>query len=188
LPLDRQTPRQTLIEMLNVYKARYLAEAAVAERFIDFVGAYPRCFERDSWAGHVTGSAWLVNAPGDAVLLTHHKKLDRWLQLGGHSDGIGDTLQVAIREAEEESGLGVTPLSATIFDIDVHEIPARAEDPAHFHYDVRFALSVAGSHEFQVSAESHALAWVPIADMTTYTQEESVLRMARKWLSGAGSS
>ena len=151
-------------------------------RFVGFVEAQPRCFERDCWAGHVTGSAWLMNAAGDAVLLTHHKKLDRWLQLGGHSDGVGEPLQVAMTEAREESGLPVRPLAATIFDIDIHEIPARKADPAHYHYDVRFALAAQGDN-FRVSDESHALAWVPVGDMSAFTQEESVLRMARKWLS-----
>ena len=84
-----------------------------------------------------------------------------------------------MREALEESGVGVRALNGDIFDIDIHEIPARGSEPAHFHFDVRFLLG-ATSRDFVVSAESHELAWVPIADMATYTDEESVLRMARK--------
>jgi 8-oxo-dGTP pyrophosphatase MutT (NUDIX family) len=168
--------------MLMEYGVRRPAEARVVGRFVEFVGEHPRCFERDCWAGHVTGSAWLVNESKQAVLLTHHKKLGRWLQVGGHSDGEGDTLQVAVREAREESGLVVEVLDRAIFDVDIHKIPARKSDPAHYHFDLRFALVAAGGEAFQVSEESHALAWAPIDDLRAYTQEESVLRMARKWL------
>ena len=68
-----------------------------------------------------------------------------------------------------------------VFDLDIHEIPARKQDPAHFHFDVRFALQVTGSEQFRVSPESLDLAWVPIAQLSDYTDEESMLRMARKW-------
>ena len=96
---------------------------------------------------------------GDRVLLAHHRKLGRWLQPGGHSDGDPDTLAVALREAREESGLDVRALDDAIFDIDVHRIPARGREPAHLHFDVRFLVQ-AEHDRFRVSDESHALAWV----------------------------
>jgi len=167
--------------LLGDYGLRHPEELALVDRFRGFVEANERCFERDLWAGHVTGSAWLVNAARDAVLLTHHRKLGRWLQLGGHSDGNPDSLAVALTEAREESGLDVAALSPVVFDLDIHEIPARKQDPAHFHFDVRFALTVTGAEAFRVSAESLDLAWVPIARLADYTDEESMLRMARKW-------
>ncbi|MEZ5559454.1 MAG: NUDIX hydrolase [Pseudomonadales bacterium] len=173
--------RDKLIRLLQAYPERYPEEQDVATRFLDFVTAQARCFERDLWAGHVTGSAWLVNRAGTHVLLTHHRKLGRWLQLGGHSDGNPDTLAVAMQEAREESGLAVVPLSGVVFDLDIHEIPERKGDPAHFHYDVRFALYPSGSEDFTISAESLDLAWVPIADLRDYSDEWSVLRMAQKW-------
>jgi len=174
--------RSKLIGLLQAYAEKHPDEGATVQRFLRFVRAHERCFERDCWAGHVTGSAWLVNDNHDRVLLTHHKKLDRWLQVGGHSDGITDPLAVAIMEAEEESGLAVVALDSAIFDIDIHEIPARKSDPAHFHFDVRFALQTRADERFRVSDESHDLAWVAVRDLGAYTDEESVLRMARKWL------
>jgi 8-oxo-dGTP pyrophosphatase MutT (NUDIX family) len=173
--------RNRLLRLLDEYAFRYPEESATARTFVAFVEDHERCFERDLWAGHVTGSAWLVNRAGTHVLLTHHRKLGRWLQLGGHSDGDPDTLGVSIREAEEESGLQVTALSEEIFDIDIHEIPARRADPAHFHFDVRFALRTAGGDQFAVSDESLDLAWVPIDQLDSYTDERSVRRMAEKW-------
>lgn len=173
--------RQPLIDLLESYAQRFPEEQATTARFLDFVHRNERCFERDLWEGHVTGSAWLVDGSGRRVLLTHHRKLRRWLQLGGHSDGDPRPLDVAIQEAREESGLDVVPLSGEIFDLDVHEIPARKRDPAHLHYDVRFALQVAGAEDFRVSAESLDLAWVPIDELERFTDETSMLRMAGKW-------
>lgn len=180
--------RRQLLDLLYAYAERRPEEQETVSRFLEFVRGHPRCFERDLWAGHVTGSAWLLDGMRQRVLLTHHRKLGRWLQLGGHSDGDPDPLRVAIREAEEESGLMVEPLSRGIFDLDIHRIPARRQDPAHYHFDVRFALQVVGSEDFAVSGESLDLAWVPVTKLHRYTDEASMLRMARKWLSGPLSS
>jgi len=170
-----------VIGLLTTYGAHHPDEAETIARFDVFVRSEARCFERDCWKGHVTGSAWLVDASGARVLLTHHKKLDRWLQLGGHSDGDTDPLNVACREAQEESGLSVVPVSPALFDIDIHLIPARNADPAHHHFDLRFALRVSGDERFSVSSESTALAWVKIDELAHFTTEASMLRMARKW-------
>jgi len=174
--------RAELIKSLKDYHERYPEESATIERFEAFVMDEPRCFERDCWRGHVTGSAWVVNALGTHVLLTHHRKLNRWLQLGGHSDGDCDPLQVACREAVEESGLAVEPVSGAGFDIDIHPIPARRADPTHYHFDARFALRSVVDEEFRVSDESHALRWVKLDELESVTNEPSMLRMARKWL------
>ena len=173
---------RALLEELASYRRRYPEErdAVRLERFLE---RQPRCFERDCFDdGHVTGSAWVMDAARSRVLLTHHRKLDRWLQLGGHSDGDPDTLAVARREAEEESGLAVTPLAPDILDIDIHVFPARGTAPAHLHYDVRFAFVVADSERFVVGPESVELAWIPLEELPRLTTEESVLRMARKFV------
>ena len=150
-------------------------------RFDAFVDSHPDCFDRSCRVGHVTGSAWIVDARGAWVLLTDHRKLGRWLQLGGHCDGDPDPLAVALREAREESGIEVRALDESIFDLDVHPIPAHGREPAHHHFDVRF-LARAESDRFRVSEESRALAWVPAEGVGALTDRESVLRMARKWL------
>jgi 8-oxo-dGTP pyrophosphatase MutT (NUDIX family) len=174
--------RKRVLDLLARYRIRYPGESATVDRFAAFVNAEPDCFERNCWSGHVTGSAWVVNAKRTHVLLTHHRKLGRWLQLGGHSDGDADPLRVACREAGEESGLTVAPLDHEAFDIDIHLIPARRDDPSHPHFDMRFALRVVGEENFRVSDESHALRWVEVARLGDVTFEPSMLRMAAKWL------
>lgn len=173
--------RQRLLDLIDEYADRHPEERVVVDRFVSFVTGHERCFERDCWVGHITGSAWLVNNAHSHVLLTHHRKLGAWFQLGGHSDGESDTLLAAQREAEEESGLPVRVLDPRIFDLDVHEIPARKADPAHYHYDVRFAFE-AEREDFEVSEESLELAWVQVASLEAFTDEASMRRMATKWL------
>jgi 8-oxo-dGTP pyrophosphatase MutT (NUDIX family) len=171
----------SLVNALDAYLSQHPDEAPVVARFRALLQDHPNCFERSCWAGHITGSAWLVDPSGDEVLLTHHRKLNAWFQLGGHSDGDTDTLSVAQREGEEESGLRLLPVQRQIFDIDVHEIPARKQDPAHWHFDVRFAFVSTSGRDYRVSAESLDLAWVPIQQLERFTTERSMLRMADKW-------
>ena len=185
--------RRPLLDALQEYGARHPGEAVTVARFRQFVTANAQCFERSLVCGHVTGSAWLVDPTGREVLLTHHMKLGIWVQLGGHADGDSDTFAVARREAEEESGLAASEaFDRRIFDLDIHRIPARGSEPAHFHYDVRYALRATTGMGFRVSSESRALAWVRIvslADVTTpsaFTTEASILRMALKWQTRAG--
>ena len=171
-----------LIELLCVYRNTYPQESPTVDRYIEFVETHSDCFERTQLAGHVTSSAWLVNTQGTHVLLTHHRKLNRWLQLGGHADGHTSVLEVALKEAREESGIQeIHALAATLFDIDIHQIPARKNEPAHFHYDARFALQVSESDTFTVSDESHDLKWIKISELAKHSDDRSMLRMAEKW-------
>jgi 8-oxo-dGTP pyrophosphatase MutT (NUDIX family) len=175
--------RNPLLELLAIYSQDYPRESDCINRVMEFVKQYDTCFERDLEVGHITGSAWIVNNAGTHTLLTHHKKLNKWLQPGGHADGESDVLKVATREAEEESGLAQLQVEEPhIFDVDIHQIPACGSEAQHLHYDIRFALRAAESEEFIVSDESHDLAWVEIAQLADYSSEKSMLRMAQKWL------
>ena len=177
--------RRNLLEQLNSYVDRWPAERECAFRIRHFVQRRADCFERTCREGHITASAWVVSADGRSVLLTRHRKLGIWLQLGGHADGDPDTAAVALREAREESGLEslafATDEPATaIFDVDVHLIPARSGEPEHFHYDVRYNLSADADEPLTRTDESTEIRWVLLSDLRRFTGEESVLRMARK--------
>jgi 8-oxo-dGTP pyrophosphatase MutT (NUDIX family) len=176
--------REPLLQQLSDYLKQVPDESEMLNRYISFVKAHQDCFERSLQTGHVTGSAWLVNRQGTHTLLTNHKKLNKWLQLGGHADGDADILAVSKREVAEESGIGnVVQVGAGIFDVDIHLIPERGSEPDHYHYDVRYALQVTGDENYVVSEESHDLDWIEIDRLGEKTQEESMLRMARKWQS-----
>ena len=174
--------RAALLALLRRYRPIDTADAACRTRFAAFVESQPRCFERALAPGHVTGSAWIMDRDGARVLLTHHRKLDIWVQPGGHADGDPDVAAVAAREALEETGLpGLALRGEGLFDLDIHPIPARGETPAHEHFDARFAFQATTSENFEVSAESHALAWVDLNDLEKVTREPSLLRMREKW-------
>lgn len=133
--------RKRLLSLLDSYQQNYQKEAECVIRFLRFVETQPECFERSLAVGHITGSGWLVNHDGTHVLLTHHRKINQWLQLGGHADGNPDILEVAMKETMEESGLtDIRPVSPEIFDLDIHYIKAIGSESGHDHYDVRFAL------------------------------------------------
>ncbi|MFC4527415.1 NUDIX hydrolase [Dyella halodurans] len=150
--------------------------------FVELLATRPHAFERTSLDAHFTGSAWLVSADGARVLLTHHRKLGRWLQLGGHADGDTELARVALREAEEESGLDDLSVQPEPFDLDRHRIPARGDEPEHWHYDVRFVVRAGANEQFVLSEESHALAWRSIDEIADDpTSDASLRRMARKW-------
>ena len=176
--------RIPLLNMLRAYQPYDRDERDMYETLIRFVETENDCFDRSLQHGHVTGSAWIVDYSHSKVLLTHHRKLDRWLQLGGHADGDADILRVALREAREESGISdIRPMSEDIFDVDVHPIPARDAEPRHLHYDVRFLLEADASSPLVVSSESKDLAWVSLSELTQLTTEQSIIRMMEKTLS-----
>ena len=174
--------RKTLLDLLQRHEPRNDQEAASLRRIEAFVRRHADCFERSLLVGHITGSAWLVNQAGTHVLLTHHRKLDMWLQLGGHADGDADVLAVAMREAREESGIHeIAAVAPEVFDVDVHAIPERKGVPEHDHYDIRFLLTTAGSERTQVSDESNELRWVAMDELDELDVDASVRRMRAKW-------
>ena len=155
----------------------------MVDAFIALLACGDDPFVRERHAGHFTASAWLVSSEGQRVLLTHHRKLGRWLQLGGHADGDRDLARTALKEAEEESGLAGLKIDRTLFDLDRHWIPEHKGVAAHWHYDVRYVVQAGDSEDFVVSDESHDLAWRDIEAIAADTQsEDSMRRMARKWL------
>lgn len=176
-------PLQSLSRAFAAHGLRHPDQADIAREFTRFLMSAPDVFERRHAIGHFTAASWLVSRDGERALLTHHRKLDRWLQLGGHADGDRDLARVALREAEEESGLTGLRLAPTIFDLDRHRIPAHGTDPEHWHYDVRYVVHATNDEAFVVSDESHALAWRPIASIPDDpTLDASLRRMATIWL------
>ena len=188
--LSRDDALARLRDALDDYARRWPGEAGTVAHFVELLGDVENApFTRERLAGHFTGSAWLVDRSGTRVLLTHHRKLGRWLQLGGHADGDTDLGRVALREAEEESGLRGLTLEPGVFDLDRHWIPARADVPAHWHYDVRFVVRAGDDEAFVVSEESLDLAWRLIRELAEDPlSDESVVRMSAKWLERGGTS
>lgn len=199
--LDRNDKRQNLITLLCKYSdfiqkkkdAFYKNQMSLIEQMLEFVLKTPNCFERESNEGHVTGSAFIMNAEFTHCLLTQHRKLKKWIQLGGHSDGHPLVHEVSLKEAKEESGLNdfefldirnfpktVIMEKALPFDIDIHLIPKTLKENEHFHYDIRFLLKASQNEKIAISSESLDLKWIPLEDIKNYTKEGSSLRQVKK--------
>lgn len=174
-----------LLRLLAAHRPLDAAEHAHWQHTLQFVSRTALPAGRSAPEGHITASAWILSPERDAALLTHHKKLGRWLQLGGHVEDDASIELAALREATEESGLqGLTLLDAALFDIDVHRIPARKDEAEHLHFDCRFLLQ-APSLDFVVSEESSALAWLPLSRIDATNADAAMLRMVQKtahWL------
>lgn len=176
--------RYTLIRMLEEYLPTWPEEIQSKDCIISFLQSHEDCFERSLQIGHITASAWLLSKDSTKALLMHHTRLDKWLQLGGHCDGNPDVLSVAIREAQEESGMNaIAPLSTSIFDIDVHLIPAALHEKEHYHYDIGFLLQVMSDEQPVGNNESKDLRWFGKNYNELPECDTAVLRKFHKWLS-----
>ncbi len=158
------------------------AEAAMQREMLIFLDKHVDSLFRTQLSGHFTASAWVLDLDTQSVLLIHHTKLDKWLQPGGHADGDADLLAVAQREVWEETGLQTQPLQENIFDLDIHEIPARAHEPAHLHLDVRYLLTPAKNSILALNHEVKDARWVPLHEVEFLSNERSLLRMVDKSL------
>ena len=164
--------------ILGAYRAPNPDQARMRRHMVAFVDAHPEdAHRRACLEGHLTASALVLDADRERALLTHHKKLGRWLQLGGHCDGDANLPAVALREAREESGIeGLRVVPAPI-DVDIHTIPARPGEPEHLHLDTRFVVLAPVGAAFRANHESHELAWVSPAELEALDVDESVRRL-----------
>jgi 8-oxo-dGTP pyrophosphatase MutT (NUDIX family) len=152
-----------LVAALRAHPCQDDAEARDVARVLEFVAAHPDPFDRRIPEGHLTGSAFVVAGDGTRVLLLHHRKLDRWLQPGGHADpGERSGEAVALREVREETGLEAVhlhPDAPRPLDVDVHEIPARPGEPAHAHLDLRYLALASDAVLVRAEEEAADLKW-----------------------------
>lgn len=177
----------TLLQQLEQYHPFNEHEAQMAKRLRHFLEStdMQNPFERELAGhapeiGHVTGSAWIVNPQYTECVLLHHAKLGKWVQPGGHCDGDCDVMNVARREANEETGLNVIALQDGIFDVDIHEIPEYWNTPAHLHFDVRYLFQADPQQEIIFNHESRGVRWLTLDEAAELSNEESVLRMVQK--------
>ncbi|MDF3066110.1 MAG: hydrolase [Polyangiaceae bacterium] len=156
-------------------------ESSFKKRMLDLLEVATPTSRHQFTPGHLTASAFVLSPEQDAVLLIFHKKLRIWVQPGGHVEPADETLVAAARrEVEEEVGLALSADgAAAVFDLDVHPIPARKDEPEHEHFDVRYCFR-SPTREFVLTDEVADVRWAPLAHLEDLTTDESVLRAARK--------
>jgi len=172
-----------LLAQLERYDPADALEGRHCDDMVNLLTTAPDAFSRSHFApGHITAGCFIVDLDRHALLLHHHRRLGRWLQMGGHAEGDEPALMAALREGSEESGLDDLQLVVDgIFDVDVHGIPAGKGEPDHRHFDVRYVVRSAKPHTIAIAAEeSNDLAWVPFDRAEALMNEEASSRVLRK--------
>ncbi len=161
-------------------------DVEMKKRTLEFLDTTPQIpWSRKNFDdGHICASAWILNHDGTEALLFHHKKLDLWIQIGGHiEEGDADFFAAALREIREETGLTDITFEKEIFDIDIHVYPPKGDEPEHLHYDLRILVRAnEGAQVMVQQEEGNGLAWVSLAQVKTMNTDSSVLRMVEKSL------
>lgn len=153
-------------------------QRALRRRLLSFLAVHPtEAHLRSCRPGHLTASALVIARDSGQVLLMHHRKLQRWLQMGGHCDGDTNLPAVALKEASEESGLEGLRILPRIVDIDIHPIPARGDIPEHLHYDSRFLVFADTAVPPVSNEESDGLRWLDVDAAHDLTDDDSVRRL-----------
>lgn len=147
---------------------------------LEFIKDSSDPFSKDNIRGHITGSAWIIDREFKHALLTHHKKLNIWIQTGGHSENEIDPLLVAWREGEEESGLKIYPLFKDLFQLDIHHIPKYKGTEEHLHYDFTYIFTADSSEKLIRSSESKGIKWVKIDELERYSEELNILNLRKR--------
>ena len=172
---------KTTEKALAEYKRFDTDEARFYEEMLRLLADGTNAFQRDHFSpGHFTASAFVLSPDRQKLLLILHRKLQKWLQPGGHVELHDQSLwHAAQREVYEEVGVEIVEQNPEIFDLDIHVIPARKNELQHRHFDVRF-LFVAPSFDFRVDPEVADGRWVVLSEISTLTNDRSVLRATHK--------
>ncbi|MEJ8642580.1 NUDIX hydrolase [Streptomyces sp. MS1.HAVA.3] len=162
----------------------YEDQPDLRDTYLEHLAAHPDGVYKPCRAGHVTASALVIDPAAGRVLLTLHKKLGMWLQMGGHCEPGDDTLvAAALREAREESGIasGLSVLPGGPVRLDRHPIPA----PCHWHLDVQYAALAPAGSVAAISEESLDLRWFPYEEVAAVA-DTSVVRLMEATLARLG--
>lgn len=155
------TRHERLVDQLRRYVTTDPLESIHREAMLGLLGAMEADpFSRGHFVpGHFTASCYIVD-PRGRLLLHHHRRLDRWLQMGGHIETGEAPEEAALREGREESGLEDLVIEGGIADLDVHPIPAGKGEPDHDHFDVRYVARTTSPDRLVLDrTESNRLEW-----------------------------
>ncbi|HAQ43510.1 MAG TPA: NUDIX hydrolase [Acidimicrobiaceae bacterium] len=151
----------TAVAAVEAFTPTDQAQRAAQDTILEFVEQNPDALHRSCLDGHFTGSSWVVDHDASSGLILLHTKAKRWLQPGGHADGNARLEAVALREAQEESGIENLEVWSRPIDIDVHVVEdPSASQSSHLHLDVRYLIKAPKGARVQGNHESLALQWI----------------------------
>jgi 8-oxo-dGTP pyrophosphatase MutT (NUDIX family) len=170
-----------LVELVRGHRGQPEAR----ERLLWLAAETAEPFSRDQFEpGHFTASGFVVSPDGASTLLVYHRRLDRWLQPGGHIDPEDPSAEAAARrEVIEETGVRLADEPGVLIDLDVHPIPPGKGEPAHDHFDVRFRFAASATSLDADRSEVRDARWFPY-DAVTKVGDDSVRRVVRRLQAG----
>lgn len=172
-----------IFEKLNLYFKSSIEQENLYKKYLSVEAIGNELFNRKNYPFHFTASAWILDSERSNTLLIYHKKIQKWIQPGGHADGETNLAKVALKEAFEETGLqSLTLINDDIFDFDFTPIEALLDVPAHIHLDVRYAIEADKNEIVLESAESEGVNWIPLQQLLIESEDAGVLRMCKKTL------
>ena len=184
--MDTQQASHRLLDLLDVHVCEDDAEVASVTRAKQMIARHEDIWSQSCKAGHITGSGLILDRANERVLLMYHRKLQLWLQMGGHGEGELDPSQIALREAIEESALPDLTFFPSaeqpmLVDVDAHSIPARRDVPEHYHLDFRYLLLTSLPDKIRLpDAEAHDLRWYSFSEIPALPLKPATLRLVKK--------
>lgn len=153
------------VAALTEWRAPDPGQDTLRHAVLAFLAARPDGCRRECVAGHITGSALVVDHTGSRALLTLHPRFGRWLQLGGHCEETdADIVAAALREATEESGIDGLTIDPELAALHVHPVTCSLGVPTR-HLDMQFIVHAPPNAEIAVSDESLDLRWWPFDEL-----------------------
>ncbi len=161
-------------------------EAKDKEVILKYMNTFDNLLVRDNEFAHFTASNWIVNKERTKVLMIYHNIYKTWAWTGGHSDGEEDLLKVALKEAEEETGIkNFKLLSDGIYSIEILGVSAHEKRgkrvATHLHLDCCFLLEADEKDAIRIKEdENSSIEWVNIEDVIPKISEAQIIPVCTK--------
>ena len=180
----------TIFEQLQAFTPFNEQEASDRRLMLQYAGLFSDLLTRDNEMAHLTASCWIVNPDKTKVLLAYHNIFDSWAWLGGHADGEADLLSVALREANEESGVLAAPVSPDIFSLEILHVAPHVKRGkfvcAHLHLNVTYLLEADDKSPIRCKPdENSAVRWLSVQDVLSSVSEPAMRPVYQKLMEKA---
>ena len=179
-----------IMEQLRAYRPWNEQEEADCAELLRRLGQGEDLWTRENRSAHLTASGWIVSPERDRVLMAYHNLYQSWAWLGGHADGEADLLSVALREANEESGVLAAPVSPDIFSLEILHVAPHVKRGkfvcAHLHLNATYLLEADDKSPIRCKPdENSAVRWLSVQDVLSSVSEPAMRPVYQKLMEKA---